>query len=543
MQGSNAPLRFGIMCNGVSLQEFQLAAVRRLIETQTGRPALLIIDDRPPPQESGSGRFFRRLTAPKLLWRLYRGISEPALYRPVPLTGELQALPVVRCRPQTKGRFSEYFSDAEVAAVKSYELDFILRFAFGIIKGPMLDAARYGVWSFHHGDERRYRGGPPAFWEIFEDSPLTGAVLQRLNDRLDAGVILRRGLIKTINYSYKHNLGLLVNETINWPASAANQILNGLFETDVSSPTNAPVYVAPTNVQMLRYFVRLARNIVRRLYERQTREDWNVGAVRLTPADVLQGAVARNVRWCPPIADGWVADPIAVKNGSAIHVLCERMRLDTHMGYIAALSFDGDSWTKEQQVIDTGRHASYPYVFSVDGQTYCVPETRQNGEVALYRARNFPHEWERVATLLSGLHVVDSTIFEFDGRWWLFCADGEGSNHRLLVFYSESLLGPWLPHAGNPVKTDPSNARPAGPPFWHGGALYRPAQDCSVTYGGRISINRIVELSPSRFEETHVSFLEPDPRAPYGKALHTLSFAGDWAIIDGKRWRWKNSRR
>ncbi len=37
------------------------------------------------------------------------------------------------------------------------------------------------------------------------------------------------------------------------------------------------------------------------------------------------------------------------------------------------------------------------------------------------------------------------------------------------------------------------------------GALYRPAQDCSVTYGGAVVINRIDRLTPEEFSEQPVS--------------------------------------
>jgi hypothetical protein len=534
------PLRFGIMCDGVSLQAFEREAVRRLIDTKTALPALLIVDDRPALEESPLARAVRRLTAPKLLWRLYRTATEPDASRRVPLDPDLTTLPRVLCRPRTKGRFSEYFSEEELAAVRSHDLDFILRFAFGIVRGEILRTARHGVWSFHHGDEQRYRGGPPAFWEIFHDEPLTGAILQRLTDRLDAGVVLRRGHVKTIDYSYKHNLNRVLKESTPWPVAVASAISAGAFEESAGeSVTPAPVMVAPTNVEMLRYFVRLSKKIAQRLYERQLREDWNVGAVRLTPEDAVKGGVLRNVRWHPRIPDGWIADPMARPNGKGIHVLCERMRLASGLGHIAAVTFDGLTWGTEKSVIDIGCHASYPYVFSIDGQTYCVPETHEAGEVALYRAVDFPNGWVRVAKLLDGIRVVDGTIFQYHGRWWLLCTDMEGPDHRLVAFYADDVFGPWHPHVQNPVKVDARSARPAGPPFWHEGVFYRPSQDSSATYGGRIVINKILELSPSRFREDPAAYLEPDPREPFGKALHTLSFAGEWAIIDGKRWRWK----
>jgi methionyl-tRNA formyltransferase len=48
------------------------------------------------------------------------------------------------------------------------ELGVLLRFGFNILSGEILTVARYGVWSYHHGDNDYYRGGPPHFWELVE---------------------------------------------------------------------------------------------------------------------------------------------------------------------------------------------------------------------------------------------------------------------------------------------------------------------------------------------------------------------------------------
>jgi len=68
----------------------------------------------------------------------------------------------------------------------------------------------------------------------------------------------------------------------------------------------------------------------------------------------------------------------------------------------------------------------------------------------------------------------------------LFFTDADdGPLTKLRVWFADDLLGSWCPHPGNPVKPDIRSARPAGTPFVHDGALYRPAQDCSRTYGAR----------------------------------------------------------
>jgi hypothetical protein len=67
------------------------------------------------------------------------------------------------------------------------------------------------------------------------------------------------------------------------------------------------------------------------------------------------------------------------------------------------------------------------------------------------------------------------------------------------------------------------------------GALYRPAQDCSVTYGGAVVINRIERMTPEEFSEQVVTRLAPAADGPYPHGLHTLSSAGNVTLVDGKR--------
>jgi hypothetical protein len=105
----------------------------------------------------------------------------------------------------------------------------------------------------------------------------------------------------------------------------------------------------------------------------------------------------------------------------------------------------------------------------------------------------------------------------------------------LFIFHAAALRGPWLPHAANPVKCDLRSARPAGPLFLMGEDLCRPAQDCSVTYGGAVVVNRIERLTPTEFVERPFARLTPATRGPFPDGLHTLSAAGNLTLVDGKR--------
>ena len=74
-------------------------------------------------------------------------LDQQNIFRDVP-----QLTPTITLR----GKSSQIFDAKSVATIASYNLDFILRFGFNIIRGEILEVPRYGVWSFHHDDEKNF---------------------------------------------------------------------------------------------------------------------------------------------------------------------------------------------------------------------------------------------------------------------------------------------------------------------------------------------------------------------------------------------------
>src|SRR5262249_32249988 len=149
-------------------------------------------------------------------------------------------------------------------------------------------------------------------------------------------------------------------------------------------------------------------------------------------------------------------------------------------------------------------HLSYPFLFRHGESIYMIPETGSNRQVELYRARSFPFEWELSRILLEDIELYDVTLLQHKNVWWLFAAAAHdrGSAHdELVIFYSESLEGPWKPHPLNPVKSDCRSARPAGAVVTDGERLLRPAQDCERGYGTGLVWLEITELTLDRFIE------------------------------------------
>lgn len=184
---------------------------------------------------------------------------------PIDWSTWLKGVSVLACDVCRRGRFSEYFRGPDIEVIRGHELDFILRFAFGIVRGEILQVPRYGVWSFHHDDEMRYRGGPPAFWEIYRGDPQTGVVLQRLTERLDGGVVLRKRAFDTVLHSYTKNRDAGLFGGAAWPAEVCRDLLAGKGEylDGAPSASTAPIFHAPSNREMLLFALTLGRNYLR----------------------------------------------------------------------------------------------------------------------------------------------------------------------------------------------------------------------------------------------------------------------------------------
>ena len=158
-------------------------------------------------------------------------------------------------------------------------------------------------------------------------------------------------------------------------------------------------------------------------------------------------------------------------------------------GWISSIDTSSDGhWGDLDPAIELPVHMSYPFIVEDNGHVYCIPETADASEIALYEAEEFPRAWQKRAVLLNGIAALDPTIVRYDRRWWLFCAikDRYGGMH-LHAYHASALAGPWTSHARNPVKTDIGSTRPAGTPFVHDGHLYRPCAGTARSHMGAAS--------------------------------------------------------
>ena len=176
-------------------------------------------------------------------------------------------------------------------------------------------------------------------------------------------------------------------------------------------------------------------------------------------------------------------------------------------------------------VIENSYHFSYPFIFEYKDDLWIIPETGRNGGIELYRCEEFPYTWTRVKTLITA-PGADSTLFERDGRLWMFTTLSD--DYDTTIFYADDLLGEWTLHSRNRHQ----HSRPAGNLFYYEDKLIRPTQDCSQCYGHALVFKEI-ELNNAEYTEKVYKRIEPTWH-PGIIGTHTFNFDDDYVYIDGK---------
>jgi len=201
----------------------------------------------------------------------------------------------------------------------------------------------------------------------------------------------------------------------------------------------------------------------------------------------------------------FVADPVLVRDEQGYSLFYEAWNTRTGHGDIClSTSPDGLTWKYRGRILDEGCSLSYPTVFEYRETWYMIPETRELAELRLYRAERYPDRWVFDRVLLAGARYRDTNLIAHDDRWYLLTTADYGQD--LLVFHAEDPLGPWQPHAANPVvRGDADHSRGGGSLIEHDGRLLRFVQDIRPYYGNRVRAVAITSLTPADYVQVPVS--------------------------------------
>jgi hypothetical protein len=441
-------------------------------------------------------------------------------------------------------KFVQRFPLDAIERIQSKQLDVLLRFGFNILHGEILTSARFGVWSYHHGDNEFYRGGPPHFWELYEKAPLSGVILQVLTEELDGGVVLCKSLFATqptVMVSrnrfapYWGSTDLVIRKL-----NELHQFGWDYVKERAVSPAaykgRRKIYRSPTNLEILRWLGPLfLKKAVQYPFRKKKVQHWRIG-VRVGGRCLLDSDSENDLegfKWIEPDQGQFWADPFLIEHENKTWMFFEDFSYRESRAWIscAEISADGALISPARCLDDPNCHYSYPHVFRSDSDFFMVPEARDSGSVDLYRCLEFPSKWIRHRTLLRG-KFVDTTIWPQGETWWLLTtrAEPDAGAGSLLLFYADSLDDEWHFHPANPISTDIRNNRGAGRVFQAGNRWIRPSQSCCPTYGYSFSLNEITEISRTRYAERLVKTVGPGGNLC---GVHTYNFAGNIETIDG----------
>lgn len=548
------PLRIGLLLNDLTPAAWVAQIIRDIQDSGFARIELVVLNDAPAPGKPSLAKRLKNYRE-RGLYNLYSDLDArrnrelPDPFDATEVTPALGQAKIIRVRPQQKG-FTDRFSQEDVQRVREHELDVIFRFGFRIIRGEILQSARYGVWSFHHDDNRYYRGAPPSFWEMYERTPVAGSILQVLTDSLDGGKVLCRSLSATNFDSLYATRRPLYWKTAQFAMRRLRDLhehgwehLASLETYNEAEPYTRGIYKTPGTEVMLELGARMAgkriRTRARSLLWRHEQPQWFIALrKRQRTSEPLQSMEGFQI-FLPP-HDRFYADPDLVNKGGRNFLFFEDYLLREGRAVISCAELTDFAEIGEPRVVlERPYHLSYPFVFEDRGEMYMMPESRANSTIELYRATEFPYRWEPAKVLMRDVAAVDATLFEHEGKLWLFANMAAGpysTCDELWLFSADSLEGEWRPHPRNPIVSDVTRARPAGRLFRHGGKLIRPSQDCSVSYGHAIQFNEVVTLNESDYRERPLHRVGPD-WMPGNLGTHTYTFNEDFEAVDGN-FRW-----
>lgn len=490
MVDQTAPLRIGIIIDSLVQPRWVRRSLEKVLACGVARIESVVKVDR---QDDRSG----------LLYKLYNRVDRKLF--------EADALELVSVEDLLEP------AKQSTEAANAF-LDVLINFGGREVNAKFAGAARHGVWFYSFGDA-------PGFNEISKGLPITHSSLRCLKGSTES--VVYESVTATLSrFSIRLN-----NNTCYWKSAAfVTRALEDLYakrEFENKSNDNKAFSKAPGNAAMTEMFLKLSGRAAARAWEKFSSVEQWVLAYQIGQSEF---------RYLVPAAGRFWADPFPLKVDGKYYIFFEEFVNEAGRAHISVVEVDEKGIVDgPTEVLKLDCHLSYPFVFEWQGDYYMIPESGERNVVELYRAVSFPFEWRAEKVLLETNSPLDATVIEVDGTWWMFVnvqEEGVAVNwDELNLYYSDSLFGPWKPHARNPIVSDVRSARPAGRLFWSNNILYRPGQDSSLRYGYATTINKITELSPVAYNEVEVVKILPDWDDNIA-GVHTLNFVDNLTVID-----------
>lgn len=261
---------------------------------------------------------------------------------------------------------------------------------------------------------------------------------------------------------------------------------------------------------------------------------WNIGICEQTMDDLVGRRALKHIRWMKhSFNDRWFADPFLLKvTDSEFVVLVEECSIVHPKGIISELVIEKKSMRLKNRykLLELDTHLSYPIIYRLEDKIYVCPENGQSGTLTIYEYDALNHKLKNPNIIL-GEAVADSTIIYTDSQYYLFATKYPCTQDNLYLYKSSTILGPYMLVSGSSVQSLPSCSRPAGNFFEVQNLLYRPSQNCTLRYGGSLSI-MTGHFDNGNYSESLCFNIMPSSYR-YNLGLHTINSHDKYLIVDG----------
>lgn len=247
------------------------------------------------------------------------------------------------------------------------------------------------------------------------------------------------------------------------------------------------------------------------------------------------------------------ADPFLFVKNNTLFLFYESERSGDRGEIRMMRTSDLQKWSFPVTVLREPFHLSFPYVFEFRGDVYMIPESQADDSIRLYKGNEdltyFTLERVLMKKARTGdvsFNFCDSHLLLKDGVFYLFTSVSYRWTYHLELYYTDDILRhDFVKHPQSPVYVGNDFGRCGGSIIHLDDNYYRVSQNCSESYGGNVSIHRILTLDQNVYREElyrkDVLDVDKDPYKDGGHQLSVVRFSDRYIYATDFRkvsWCW-----
>ena len=386
------------------------------------------------------------------------------------------------------------------------------------------------IISYHYSGRERHPGVPEGLWEVAHGESTMGQMVRVLTNNVDDATcaafaetrVYAHSLRATLIEAYRHSPFLLQE-------AVENVCCGGSLPTTIPRENCS----LPSNTAVVSLVFMMAFSLLKRLcYGAFVEKRWNVSLANCSP-DRVEAVITgrpfpspRDWRTLPVTRSQlFFADPFFSEGLGGVVV--EAVNRRTGLGEILLVSDDGQRRLSN----NSGAHYSYPCTINVRGSEFILPEVASWSSPIIYGLEDKRMVEQKKLSIAGSTPVVDPTLVEHEGRFYLFGNIPSVGNGALFLWSSSSIDGHFDLHPASPVRISPQGSRMGGGLLKLDKRLIRFGQSSISGYGDGLLAFEVHFLTPDRYSEV----LLGEIRLGRQRGPHTLNFYRDQLVFDWYR--------